>query len=281
MRKNVDDSMIIDTHVHYFNPKNKECWAANRMAEFEARGIKFVEISIDCFDIDNMAAVITKYSSCLGVVLGEHPKQVTADLDIEKVFVHVRERLEIYKDHALGIKTGLDYYRVEDDRARWKQRKLLRMFLECAKDEKLPVILHVRSHEDKSADADKDMLSVLSETQFKGKMVLHCFSGDRELASRYLAGNENTYFGIGGVLTYPDCSGLTEAIKEIPRDRILLETDGPYMKPFYPDGTRTAGKKNSSLHLPVIIDKIAAVLGISPKEVEDLTTKNACEFYGG
>ena len=201
-------------------------------------------------------------------------------MDIEKVFVHVRERLEIYKDHALGIKTGLDYYRVEDDRARWKQRELLRMFLECAKDEKLPVVLHVRSQEDKSADADKDILSVLSETQFKGKMVLHCFSGERELASRYLAGNENTYFGIGGVLTFPDCGGLTEAVKEIPRDRILLETDGPYMKPFYMDGTRVAGKKNSSLNLPVIIDKIATVLGISPKEVEDLTTKNACEFYG-
>lgn len=272
--------MIIDTHQHCFSSKTKDCWAASRMIEFEKYNIKFVEIGINCFDIDNMIRAITKYTPCIGVVLGEHPKQITIDTDTEKIFCYVKEKVMHYKTHVLGIKTGLDYFWVEDEELRKKQRALLQFFLQYAEEQRLPIISHVRSRDDDPFCADKDMVSILSKMKYKGRIVLHCFNGTKELASKYLAINDNIYFGIGGAITFPAREKLIEAVKIIPRNRILLETDGPYMKPFYPDMARPQGKKNSSLNLPIVINKLAEVLDILPSRVEEMTAKNACEFYG-
>ncbi len=271
--------MIIDTHEHCYNPKTMDCWAANRMPEFENRDIKFVEIGINCFDIDDMIEVITKYKPCLGVVLGEHPKFITKDTDVESIFTYVIDRLLLYRNHVLGIKTGLDYHWVTDESAKGKQQELLKKFLRYAKEEKLPVVLHIRSHEDDPEAADLDMFSILQEVDFSSKMVLHCFTGNDSIAMRYLEINPNTYFGIGGAITHQECSALVAAVNAIPRQRILLETDGPYMKPFYPDMTRPAGKRNLSLNLPIVIDRLAAVLGSTSVEIENITSKNAYDFY--
>lgn len=179
------------------------------MTEFEKYHIKFVEISIDCYDIDDMTAAITKYRPCIGVVL------------------HVRSRTD----------------------------------------------------EEELFQADEDLLAILNQMKFREPMVLHCFSGNANLAARYLRENEHTYFGIGGTITFPGNEMLEAAVQAIPANRLLLETDGPYLKPFYPDGTRPPGKRNSSLNLPIIIDKLASILAMTPMEVEKLTAENACEFY--
>lgn len=274
------DIMIIDTHEHCFSAGTMDCWAADRMPEFERKNIKFVECSINCFDIDDMIAVVTKYNPCLGVVVGEHPKLIAADTDIEKIFCYVKGKAALYKKDVLGIKTGLDYYRVEDETARIKQQELLRKFLLYAKKEDLPVVLHIRSSQDDPGRADLDLQSVLSDVGFSGRMVLHCFSGNEETVSRCLELNPNVFFGIGGAVTYPEYGELIKAVKIMPKKRILLETDGPYMKPFYPDLTRPAGKQNSSLNLPIVIDKLALVLKMEPDEIENLTAENAGGFYG-
>lgn len=271
--------MIIDTHEHCFSPKTMDCWAASRMPEFEKNNIKFIEISIDCFDIDDMIAVITKHSPCIGVVPGAHPKLITGDTDIDIVFDYVKDRLSLYRSCVLGIKTGLDYHWVKDEKAQEKQRLLLMHFLQYATEHVLPVVLHVRSNDDEPMQADEDILSILSGMKYTGKMVLHCFHGNSELVSHYLETNENTYFGIGGSITYPSCEELINAVKNMPDDRILLETDGPYIKPYYPDMSRPPGKRNSSLNLPIVIDKLSSILGMSSSELETMTAQNACEFY--
>lgn len=271
--------MIIDTHEHTFDAKTLQCWAASRIPDFEKNNVYYVEISINCFDIDDMAAIVTKNTPCLGIVPGQHPKLVSEDTDVKKIFSYVVNRLNIYNDHVLGLKTGLDYQWGENSKARSNQRELLTLFLEYAKDKHMPVVLHVRSHENEPEKADDDVIAALLCTGFDGKIVLHCFNGNKDIVRRYLEVNKNTYFGLGGVITYPGSQDTLEAIKNIPRTRILLETDGPYLKPFHPDGSRPVGKKNSSLNLPIVIEKIAETIGIEATEVEEITTRNACDFY--
>lgn len=140
-------------------------------------------------------------------------------------------------------------------------------------------MLHVRSDVNNPRSADEDVISAMLSTEFDGKVVLHCFNGDKETVLRYLGVNENTYFGIGGVITYSGCQETLEALKYMPRNRILLETDGPYLKPFYPDLSRPKGKKNSSLNLPIVIEKLAKTIGVGRTEIEEMTAKNACDFY--
>lgn len=271
--------MIIDTHEHCFDAKTLQCWAASKMTDFENANIYFAEVSINCFDIDDMAAIVTKYHPCLGIVPGQHPKLVSEETNVADIFSHVIKRVELYRNCVLGIKTGLDYHWVEDPSARTKQCILLKLFLKYAKDKRLPIVLHVRSDENNLRCADEDVISAMLSTEFDGKVVLHCFNGDKETALRFLEINKNTYFGIGGVITYPECQDTLEAIKYIPRNRILLETDGPYIKPFYPNLSRPKGKKNSSLNLPIVIEKLAKTLGVGTTEIEEMTAKNACEFY--
>ena len=129
------DKMVIDTHVHYYNPQSKKCWIADRIQEFTENNIRFVEISINCFDTNDMMTIMNRYDPCLVVVIGEHPKLVTADTDIQKIFRYIKDHLTNNGTKVLGIKTGLDYHWGEDRAARQKQQELLRMFLEYAKEE--------------------------------------------------------------------------------------------------------------------------------------------------
>ena len=275
-------NMVIDTHVHYYDSRTRSNWFANRMPDLAEYNISFAEIGINYFDIDSMVAIMTKFERCIGVVPGQHPKNISADTDVNLIFDYVTKRLDLYRNQVIGLKTGLDYHWVTDECVRKRQRELLRLFLDFAAERKMAVVLHIRSRVSEGEgvrQADEDMLTILKEMKFQDAMVLHCFNGNTDLVLRYLVENENTYFGIGGSVTYPNNERLIKAVKMIPRNRLLLETDGPYLKPIRPDMTRPHGKKNSSLNLPIIIDKLAAILEMTSVEVEEMTSKNACDFY--
>lgn len=273
--------MLIDTHEHCFCSETGKIQNGELMNVFEMNNIQFVEIGIDCYDIDAMIAAVENEKVCIGAVLGEHPKLITADAEIEKIFDYVKERVVRYRHQVRGIKTGLDYYRVTDGCARGNQRKLLKMFLEYASEEKLSVVLHVRAEKwgRGLCDADVDLLAAINEVSYKEKMVIHCFDGTPEKAAKYLEVNNNTYFGIGGLITYQGREMLIEAVKSIPKERILLESDGPYVKPFYPDGRRPRGN-NSSINLPLVVSKLAEIWEMTTDEVEEMALRNAYEFYG-
>lgn len=274
--------MIIDTHTHYYNPKTKKLWTDSHMDELEKKDIKFAEICMDCYEADAMIAAISKCKSCIGLVLGHHPKYITTDTDIYSICNYLIERIVMYEGQIIGLKTGLDYYWITDERARKKQKEMLQFAINCAKRYNLPLILHVRGQtdcEEGQVQAEQDVLGILKQNDFRGSLVIHCFSGNAALVNRCLSENENTYFGIGGMITYPDSEELISAVRMIPRNRLLLETDSPYIKPFYPNMERVPGKKNSSLNLPVIIRTLASILECTPIEAENLTARNAVEFY--
>jgi TatD DNase family protein len=164
---------------------------------------------------------------------------------------------------AIG-EIGLDYH--YDEPARevqidWFERQLL-----LAKDLKKPVIIHSR-------EATEDTMKVLKSNIARDiPGVMHCYSYSVETARELL--KMGYYFGIGGVITFSNAKKLAEAVAEIPLDRILLETDCPYLAP-----TPHRGDRNSSLYIPLIAEKIAAIKGVPYHKVLDQTYKNARKLF--
>ncbi len=141
------------------------------------------------------------------------------------------------------------------------------MQLELAGEMKLPVIIHSR-------DAAADTLEILKEwDSHKVRGVIHCFSYSWEIAREYLA--MDYYFGIGGVLTFKNSKKLKETVCHLPMERILLETDCPYLAP-----EPYRGKRNQSEYLIYVADKLAELKGISREKVLEITSNNAKSFYG-
>ena len=160
---------------------------------------------------------------------------------------------------------GLDYY--WDEPAREIQKKWFERQIALAREVKLPMIVHSR-------DAAQDTLEVLKagNAQEVGG-VIHCFSYGIEMAREYL--DMGFYIGIGGVVTFKNAKKLKEVAEYVPLDRILLETDCPYMAP-----EPHRGKRNSSLYLPHVAEKIAQIKGVSTEEVCRATLENAKKMYG-
>ena len=176
---------------------------------------------------------------------------------------------------AIG-EIGLDYHYKREEQHRLKQHLWFIYQLNLAWKMKLPVILHVR-------DAHEDALRILKmHPARKLGGVIHCFYGSREIAEQYL--KLGYHFGIGGsVLQLEErAKDLWESIPHIPLDRILLETDAPFILPYCKDVIQPKlirRARNTSLILPAVIKKIAEMKGISPDEVERTTTENTINLF--
>jgi TatD DNase family protein len=159
---------------------------------------------------------------------------------------------------------GLDYYWNEptpDIQKKWFVRQL-----EIARQMSKPVIIHSR-------DAAKDTVDIMT-AEHAGEIggVVHCYSYTKETARIFL--DMDFYFGIGGVLTFKNAKKLKEAVEYIPLDKIVLETDCPYLAP-----EPNRGKRNTSMNIPYVITKLAEIKGISEEEVRSITWENAHRLY--
>ena len=134
------------------------------------------------------------------------------------------------------------------------------------REKKLPIIVHSR-------DAAKDTVDIMKAVH-AGDIggVIHCYSYTKELAREFL--NMDYYFGIGGVLTFTNAKKLKEAVAYIPMEKLVLETDCPYLAPV-----PNRGKRNSSLNIPYVVEVLAQIKGISPEEAERITWENGCRLY--
>lgn len=169
--------------------------------------------------------------------------------------------------HTVAIgETGLDYHYETDTAMLEKQYFWFHKQLEIAGRYKLPLVLHIRQ-------ADIDSIEVLKQYPLKESGVVHCFNGDINIAEKYI--ELGLYLGIGGDVTWKEHSGLRNAVKNIPLERIILETDAPYVKPEW-----CTEKWNTSLNIPGIAADIAGLKNISAEEVEAVTTANAEKLFG-
>lgn len=253
--------MIFDTHAHYddevFDEDREEL-----LTHMRERGVEYiVNVGASIASTAKTLELTEQYPFVYGAA-GVHPSE-TAELtsgDIE----WIRKIANKEKIVAIG-EIGLDYYWPEPDKE--IQKKWFKEQLKLAEETGLPIIIHSR-------DAAADTLEILKEWDaHKTKGVIHCFSYTWEIAREYLA--MDYYFGIGGVLTFKNAKKLKEAVMHIPMEKILLETDCPYLAP-----EPYRGKRNQSEYIFYVAKQLAEIKNLSREEVLEITNKNAKKFYG-
>ena len=193
--------------------------------------------------------------------VGVHPSD-TQELDDSKL-EELREMSRDSKCVAIG-EIGLDYHWPEPGRD--LQKQWFRKQIQLARQEGLPVVIHSR-------DAAADTLQILKEENAaENGGVVHCFSYSAEVAKQCV--DMGFFIGVGGVITFKNGRKLREAVELLPMDKILIETDCPYLAP-----EPHRGHRNSSFYLPLVVEAIAELKGISKEEVISITEENAKRMY--
>ncbi len=206
-------------------------------------------------------ALSRKYENIYYAV-GVHPYDVDSyKIDFLKRFI------DNEKCVAVG-ECGLDYYRLPDkkserERVKLLQKRVFREQIELSIEYELPLIVHIR-------EASQDSLSILSEYGDRVKGVLHCYNADEIL----LKLQDNFYYGIGGVLTFKNARRLIDVYPKIPKSRLLVETDAPYLTPH-----PYRGKRNEPSYTKLVVSKMAELSNISVDEVERITTDNSLMLF--
>lgn len=251
--------MIIDTHAHYddeqFDTDRKEM-----LGKMQEAGIGLiVDAGSTLESWDKITDLIREYPFVYGAI-GIHPDEVGTLT--EEHMKKMDRLLDLEKVVAVG-EIGLDYY--WDHESHDLQKEWMIRQMELARTRNMPVIIHSR-------EAAADTMEVMKEYGQGMKAVIHCFSYSPEMAGEYV--KMGYYIGIGGVVTFKNAKKLKKVVEEIPLSSIVLETDCPYLAP-----EPYRGKRNSSLYLPKVAEKIAQIKGISMEEVIIRTEENARELY--
>ena len=251
---------IFDTHAHYDDEDFNEDRDSLLMSMKEQGVGTIVNIGASMKSCKTTLELAEKYPFVYGV-LGVHPSESGELTEADMDWIKARSSHE--KIVAIG-EIGLDYYwdNVEPDvQKHWFVRQL-----DIAKETGLPVVIHSR-------DAAQDTLKIMkAEHKDTTGGVIHCFSYGVEMAREYL--NMDYYLGVGGVLTFKNGRKLKEVVEYAPMDKIVLETDCPYLAPV-----PFRGKRNSSLYLPYVVETMAEIKGMSVEEVIRVTADNARRLY--
>ena len=252
--------MIFDTHAHYDDERFDEDRDALLRSMKEAGIGNIVNIGANMASSQRSLDLAAEYDFMYAAV-GVHPSDC-AELDDEKI-EKLKEMSSFPKCVAIG-EIGLDYYWPEPEHD--LQKKWFKRQIALAREVELPIIVHSR-------DAAADTVDILkSENAGELGGVVHCFSYSKEVAEECV--KMGFYIGIGGVLTFKNGRKMKEVAKAIPMERIILETDCPYLAP-----EPFRGKRNSSLYLPYVVGAMAQIKGISEEEVISITEANAREMY--
>jgi len=255
--------MIVDTHIHLDDKRYDEDLdeVLNRAREGGVE--RFIIPGADPSTLGRAVEIAELYDDVYFAV-GVHPYDLEAfdSLDFEK-YIHHKKCV------AIG-ECGLDYFRLEgsDEEKEAEKTEQKRVFvaqIELAKRYKKPLIIHIR-------DASRDSKALLLEHNAKEVGgVLHCYNADDELLS---LANENFYFGIGGVLTFSNAKKLVNVLPRIAYDKLLIETDGPYLTPM-----PHRGKRNEPLYTTFVAQKMSELLEIDIEDIKKDTTANALKLF--
>ena len=254
--------MIIDTHCHlddigYIDDiDNVLLNAKNSQVE------KFIIPGADPKTLQRAVELSEKYEDIYFAV-GVHPYDAKS---------YDRSYLERYINHSKCVavgECGLDYFRLPEDDEEVKKEKMLQkeVFVDqilLAKEFKKPLIVHIR-------EASADSLDILQEYVGDEGGVLHCYNADESLLKLI---DKNFYYGIGGVITFKNARKLVNVYPKIPKDRVLIETDSPYLTP-HPH----RGERNEPAYTKLVAKKMSELSDISVEEIENITTQNALKLF--
>ena len=255
--------MIIDTHIHLDDTRYNDDLddVLNRARE---GGVKrFIIPGADPKTLPRAVAIAEFYEDVYFAV-GVHPYDLDGFESLDfKMYVHHEKCI------AIG-ECGLDYFRLEGSDAeklqeKARQKEVFTAQIELAKKYKKPLIVHIR-------DASRDSKAILLENNAEEiGGVLHCYNADDELLS---LANNGFYFGIGGVLTFKNAKKLLNVLTKIPKEKLLIETDGPYLTP-----TPHRGERNEPLYTTLVADKMSEILNINLIDMKKITTQNALKLF--
>ena len=251
-------SKIIDTHTHIYDKQFENDFDdVMKRIEDELEGI--VSIGFDLESSLKSIELANRYSF-VNAVIGVHPVDIKKYNDkVEKEL----ERLALTEKKVVAIgEIGLDYHWMEDPKD--VQIAGFRKQMELAERVKKPVVIHTR-------EALQDTLDILKDYKNVGG-ILHCYPGSLEAAKPFL---DRYYLGIGGTLTFKNNKKTKELVKELPLEKIVLETDCPYLTPV-----PFRGKRNEPVYTKYVAEEVARIKEISLEEVIKITTENARKIYG-
>ena len=252
--------MLFDTHAHYTD----EAFDADRDAVIRAvhdSGVGLVMNSSSDEKSSREAVALAEKYDFIYASVGWHPEDAAGFS--ERSLDLIREWVRHPKVRAIG-EIGLDYH-YEDAAPRELQKEVLERQLQLALELKMPVVIH-----DREAHGDC-MALVRSYPELTG--AFHCFSGSAEMAKELL--DRGWYLGFTGVITFKNARKALEMLEMCPLDRILIETDCPYMAPV-----PHRGERNDSRLLPFMAAKVAELKGLTPDEAAHVTTENGKRFFG-
>ena len=251
--------MYFDTHAHYCDKRFNED-RDEMLRSMENGGISLILNSGSSLRSSRLSLELADKFPFIYASVGVHPHD-SKSMDDGTVTV-LEKLLEHPKAVAVG-EIGLDYH--YDFSPRDVQKKRFREQLDLARRLNKPVIIHERESLQDTLDAVREYRDLTG--------VFHCFSGSWETAKIIL--DLGWYISFTGVITFKNARRALEVVEKMPADKIMLETDCPYMAP-----EPMRGKRNSSLYLPYIAEKVAEVRGIEVEEVAKLTTENGKRFFG-
>ena len=250
---------LIDTHAHIdMLEENVE----NTLAEMNNYGVKKAVIpSVEAAAIDKIIKIADNYEN-IYAMLGIYPSEAKSyNDDLEKTFISIAENNK--KIVAIG-EIGLDYY--WDKSFKELQQEVFIKQIKLANKLNLPVAVHDR-------EAHKDTFDILKETGVQKGVLLHCFSGSVEFMKECV--KEGWYIALGGVVTFKNAIKMKEVAKEVPLEKLLLETDSPYLTPV-----PYRGKPNKPAYVRFVAEEIAKLRNMPVMELIDITTNNAERFFG-
>lgn len=249
----------IDTHAHIY-AKEFDHDRQEMLRRCEENNVKHIFMpNVDHTSIDAMLDLESRSRGCVAM-MGLHPCSVKKDFERELYIVE--EWLSRKKFAAVG-EIGTDLYR---DKTFWdQQREAFTIQVTWAKQHQLPVVIHCRE----SLDETIDIVETLQDGKLRG--IFHCFTGTAAQAERIA--KLDFCLGIGGVATFKK-GGLDAVLPEVAADRIVLETDSPYLAPV-----PHRGKRNEPSYIPLIAQKVADIRAISLEQLQQQTTKNASKVF--
>ena len=253
---------LIDSHAHLDGEKFADDCAAVVERALAAGVVKIITMG-DSLESSARSVALTEEFESVYAAVGIHPEEaqpMTAATDDQLAAWAAQEKVV-----AIG-EIGLDYYWEKDEEKRALQRAIFVRQLDLARQLKLPVCIHDR-------EAHGDMMKILKAEGRGLRGVLHCYSGSWEMAAELLKGD--WYFGIDGPLTYKNAAKLPEIVQRLPAERILVETDSPYLSPM-----PFRGKRNEPAHVLYVAKKAAELRGESLEAFARATRENTRDLYG-
>ena len=256
--------MIFESHAHF----DDEAFDEDRdelLSDIKSHGIEtIVNVAASLSSVESTLKLSHLYPHVYAAI-GVHPSE-TLELNDENLDL-LRQRMKDERCVAVG-EIGLDYHFLDEypDPDKKTQKIWFEKQLQLARELDKPVIIHSR-------DAAADTLEIMKKSEYSSlKYDMHCYSYSKEMVKEL--NKLDCYYGIGGVITFKNAKKLIEALQEMPLNRIMLETDCPYLAP-----TPHRGERNSSYYLPLVAQRIAELKGLSYEDVVSITCENAKRFF--